>query len=321
MLRSILKPAVAIMLMSAVLTWVTSSPVRAYQPFKTASNTPYSWNLSALQNKTILWQLNPNVPAIASDAMQACLQAWSDATGGAFNFTQSAGGIIVDWDTDGSKIPDPLFLAYTTFNADSAGHIINARIVVNAYNYTWHRGGFGGVGPALNGVRDANLDSVILHELGHALGLDHSDKIPSAIVGIQIPGDPPTMNSVIYPGAGKLHDDDRAGIRSLYAGAAVPPSAITITASAASGKAPLTVDFTQMGGDASTTWDFGDGSTGSGLAANHIFTANGAFTVNVNCMGTVSSTTILVGTKAIRADAAAKAKAARAAKQKSKVKK
>lgn len=317
MVRSILKPLIAVLLMSAALTCALSRPAKAFTPFKTSSNTPYSWNLATLQNTTILWQADANVPAMASESMNAMLQSWADATGGAFKAAQGPGGIVVEWDTDGSKIPDPLYLAFTTFNSDNAGHILGARIIVNALNYTWHRGGYGGVAPAVNGVRDANIDSVLLHELGHALGLDHSDKNPAAIVGVQLAGDPPTMNSVIYPNAGTLHDDDRAGIHSLYAAAATAPSAITLSPSVLSGKAPLTVDFTQFGGDASTTWNFGDGSTGSGMTANHVFTANGAYTVKVDCLGTVSTTTILVGTKAIHAAAAAKAKAAHGTKQKS----
>jgi hypothetical protein len=313
----IIKCAISILLTVAI-TWALSSPSGAYLPFKTMRNTAYQWNIAALQNKTIQWHLNANVPAIAGDSMQAGLQAWSDATGGAFSFAQGSGGISVDWDTDGSMVPDPLFLAYTTFNADNTGFISSARIIVNAHNYTWHRGGYGGVEAVFNGVRDSNLDSVILHELGHALGLDHSDKYPALIVGTLIPGDPPTMNSVIYAGAGTLHDDDKAGIRSIYATAMTPPSAINVSASVQSGKAPMKVVFTQIGGDDSTNWDFGDGSNTTGMSANHVFTANGTFTVKVNCMGTTSSTIILVGTKAIRADVAAKAKAARDAKQKEK---
>ena len=316
MFKKVFQTALSILTITAMITWAMSAPVKAFQPFMTSSSTAYHWNL-ALQNGTINWHLADGVPSMAGESMTACMQSWSDATSGAFKFAQGPGGVSVDWDTDGTKIPDPTYLAYTTFNADATGRITDARIVVNAHNYTWHRGGFGGVGPTINGVRDANLDSVILHELGHALGLDHSDKNPAAIVGTLVAGDPPTMNSIVYPGAGSLHDDDKAGIRSLYdTSVHVAPSAITVTPSVTQGtKAPLNVSFTQVGGDASTTWDFGDGSTSTGTSAQHAFTANGTYTVTVDCLGTKATTTILVGSKAIRAAKAAKAKADRMQKQ------
>jgi hypothetical protein len=319
MFKKLAKTIASILSVTILLTWAFSTPTKAFQPFMTTSNAPYHWNPALLPNSAIQWHVESGVPDIAGDSLAAGLQAWSNATGGAFKFAQGPGGISVDWDTDGSKIPDPMYLAYTTFNADSTGKIIDARIIVNAHNYTWHRGGFGGVGPTVNGVRDSNLDSVLLHELGHALGLDHSDKNPSAIVGSVLPGDPPTMNSVIYPGAGTLHDDDRAGIRSLYTnGTITPPSQITVNASVLQGKAPLNVNFTQIGGDLSTTWDFGDGSNSSGSAAQHVFVANGAFTVTVDCLGTKTTLTILVGNKAIHAAATAKKKAEQAHKKQAK---
>jgi PKD repeat protein len=219
--------------------------------------------------------------------MIACTQAWADATGGVLKFEEGPGGILADWDASGSMIVDPIYLAYTTFNADATNHIASARLVVNANNYDWQRGGFGGVGAAgTDGKRLANLDSVVLHELGHALGLDHSDKNPAAIVGNETAGDPPTMNSVIYPNAGTLHTDDIAGIRALYDGAApapAPQSPMTLSASPASGKAPLKVTLKQSGGDVSTTWDFGDGTGTSGAATKHRFTVPGTYTVTATC--------------------------------------
>ena len=300
----------AAMLTGAALAsaWLFSAPSSAFQPFMSNANLPYHWTTA------ITWQVDSGAPSIAHDAMAAAFQAWSNATGGAFQFAEGPGGITLHWDAAGTKIPDPLYLAYTTFNSNSAGEINGGDIIVNALNYTWHNGGYGGVGAvAADGTRDANLDACILHEVGHALGLNHCDLNPAAIVGVIVPGDPPTMNSVLDAGAGTLHDDDIAGIRSLYPAAPPPPSSITVTATPPGGtRKPLQVGFAQVGGDAATAWDFGDGSTGAGVSAQHTFTANGTYTVTVNCRGTTTTATILVGSHAIRAAKAAAAKAAKA---------
>jgi PKD repeat protein len=291
--------AVAAILVGVVMTvgWVLPTPVRGYQAFMTTAQVPYTWNLGTLQGGTIQWQVADGTPQILHDSMVVCTQAWSDATSGVVKFAEGAGGIKVDWDPNGTMIVDPVFLAYTTFNADATGHISMAHLIVNASNYTWQRGGYGGVGAAgPDGKRQANLDAVMLHELGHALGLDHSDKNPSAIVGGVMLGDPPTMNSIIYPNAGTLHQDDIAGIRSLYnSGApAVDFSPLQLSATPAVGKAPLKVVIKQAGGDDSTAWDFGDGASASGNSVKHRFVAAGTYTVKASCGGRSSTMTIQV---------------------------
>ena len=292
----------AVAAFTAAMTWYSSGTLRAFQPFvSSTAGCACNWDVAHLPNQTISWQLTPATPAMVGQSMNAAFKTWSDATGGAFKFEQnsasSPAAITVDWDTDGSKISDPTFLAYTSFNTDSTGHIVNAYMTVNAHNFTWHQGGFGGVGPlGANGLHDANLDSVILHELGHALGLDHSDRNPATIVGPVLPGDPPTMNSVIFPNSGMLHNDDIAGIRALYhADETTSASPLVVTADPMMGRPPLKVRFTQSGGDAATAWDFGDGVTAAGVGVQHRFTTKGTYMVRVGANGHDTTVTIQVG--------------------------
>jgi len=282
-----------------VLLIVVAPVAGAFQPFANANGT-YAWNLSAGK---VRWQVVGQAPEIVREAMLYSTDTWSTATEGRLKFEEGPGGIEIEWDTTGQKIVDPLYLAYALFRADGKQNIFYARIVVNANTYTWQRGGYTGVGPYVNGKREANLDSVVLHELGHALGLDHSDKNSGAIVGSSKTGDLPTMNSIIYPGAETLHLDDETGIRSLYEGTSTGPVVIVIGASPATGKAPLTVSFNQTEGGEEVQWDFGDGSGGRGAIAQHKYTTPGVYTATANANGKMGTVTIVIEKKGKKAKA------------------
>jgi PKD repeat protein len=265
----------------------------AFQTFSNANGTAYAWNV----NTSVKWQVVGDAPQIVREAMLYSTNTWSAATSGKLTFEEGPGGISIEWDAEGSKIIDTLYLAYTTFNADAKFKIFTSRIVVNASTYGWQRGGYTGVGPMVNGKREANLDSVMLHELGHALGLDHSDRNSAAIVGTAKPGDLPTMNSIIYPGAETLHLDDESGVRALYNAEAAAPITIAIGASPSTGTAPLNVSLNQNTGSNEAQWDFGDGSFGRGANVSHKYTTPGVYTVTVNANGKTGTTTITVDKK------------------------
>jgi hypothetical protein len=279
----------------AAMVVAMMQPSSAYQFFKNQAGTPYKWNVDALPNGTIYWNVDPAAPAIVRESMLACTRAWTHATDGKLKFAEGFGGISVEWDAAGTKIPDTLFLAYAYFSANTTQTITSAKIVINAKNYTWHRGGYTGVGAMVNGLRDANIDSVMLHELGHTLGMDHADRNISAIVGSVTAADLPTMNSVIYPGAESLHLDDETGARELYLGTTNPAeNTLQVLASPIKGKAPLNVSFAQFGGDNDSQWDFGDGVTMRGAAAARKFTTPGIYNVEVVCNGKKGTVTVEV---------------------------
>jgi len=301
-MRTNLKLMTLISVATLAIVFSFEKPSAAYQPFISSRQNTYKWNVAA---GPVRWSVLPGAPESVRESMLIVTKTWSDATNGAVVFEEGPGGISVEWDPTGAKLPDALYLAYAYFHANNADQIYSATITINALTYTWQRGGASGVGPVVNGKREANLDSVLMHELGHALGLDHSCKNPSAIVGAISATDLPTMNSVILPGAETLHTDDDAGIKALYATGtpAPPPPGTAIVASPLKGKAPLNVSFSTNDGSIAL-WDFGTGKKrdiDSGANATHKFTAPGTYTVSATANGVTTTITIEVERKGKRA--------------------
>src|SRR5206468_8297536 len=112
-------------------------------------------------------------------------------------------------------------LAQTILSVDGST-IGGARIIVNTSAYNWTRGD--ATAPRNAILRPFDLDPVLLHETGHALGLDHSNKNG---VDAADHTDLPTMNSIIFPCCKSLHIDDIRGIRTLY-GINVPLPQMTL---------------------------------------------------------------------------------------------
>ncbi|MCA9505790.1 MAG: matrixin family metalloprotease [Myxococcota bacterium] len=83
-------------------------------------------------------------------------------------------------------------------------------------------GGEGDAIPRLAGAILNDLESLMLHEIGHTLGLGHSDVVDGVMCGF-IPGDPfdpgDCVGEVIRR---QLRADDVAGIRALYGAPATP---------------------------------------------------------------------------------------------------
>jgi hypothetical protein len=285
------------LLTGAGLVVVCERPASGYVPFASLQKVPYKWNLSNFPAGAVPWQLEAGGPDIVRQAVGYATSTWSDATHGELKFVEGPGGIIIGWDADGSRVIDAGYLAYTTFNvAAGTQDIALARIVVNAFDYQWHVGSPCGETNTATG-RDADLNGVLLHEFGHALGLDHSDKDPSKIVGMVGYNNYPTMNSTVFSGIETLHADDVAGIQSLYGYLTSSQSGyevgvFSITAAKTKRRPKATYTFQSVGGDEGTLWDFGDGTMASGLTVEHRYLRRGEFIVTALWNGTTATTTV-----------------------------
>ncbi len=109
-----------------------------------------------------------------------------------------------------------------------------------------------------------NFSSVAIHELGHALGLDHEDNELA------------TMNSIYHANARRIHGDDQEGIRNLYGptgpvvnvmashwkrtstSASAPSRPVTAPASPVTAGTTVTFEWTEENaGSASATFNIG----------------------------------------------------------------
>ena len=129
------------------------------------------------------------------DTVQAALNKWCVACSGGFQFEGAPGGITVTFDRFYYGA------AYTT-RVIQDGKITAATIVLNS-RYRWCRKPIGIV-LRFSRRSEADLDAVLTHEIGHALGMEHSD-IENT-----------TMWPLIYPSTATLAQDDVNGICSLY---------------------------------------------------------------------------------------------------------
>jgi hypothetical protein len=93
---------------------------------------------------------------------------------------------------------------------DPTGALNNAAVLVNN-NVAWNA--YDGALRVVNGRVVYDIRRVLLHELGHALGLDHPDQHGQRVAAI--------MNSQVSD-FDRLQPDDRSGIVSLYGGAPAP---------------------------------------------------------------------------------------------------
>lgn len=255
-----------------------------------STNLPVRWPQTAYPLRIMLGA-NPSGTVDYNAAAQAAAQDWNAVLGGVqFQSTVATGTagernrlneLVFADDVFGQKFDTNVIAVTTTFrvgNQRTEGDIIfNSARNWGVYN-----------GPTQSGLLD--LKRVALHELGHALGLDHPDE-----AGQTFNPPLPIMNSRVT-GNDTLTPDDITGVQNLYGPPGIPANdnfADAIVITLANNAATVT------GFNPTATKQAGEPNHAGNIGGRSIWwrwTAPSPGPVNLDTRGSYSDTTLGVYT-------------------------
>jgi hypothetical protein len=166
-------------------------------------------------------------------AVQRALDTWAAAANLSFVQVADSGGLFA-----GVTTPDIRIGAFHFPEGDFAGgaawgppgddllfpDALSGDLALNDRNrFTIATGAEGSPLPTDGGIYLNDVEGLLLHEIGHALGLGHSDVIDGVMCGYIYPGDVFDGSACDYTHVNHvLAPDDRAGIREIYGPAPAP---------------------------------------------------------------------------------------------------
>ena len=250
----------------------SSVTATAFEFNRTADGSPIRWNAA----QPIHWKVASGTPEFVRSAFADALGKWSDASGGALSFVEApgaSGGITLTYNTASTL---QSVMAYTRCDVLS-GRIFNASIELNAATYNWET------------LYAAFLSPALLHETGHALGLEHPAADGSTVVGAFRTADPPTMWETLSLSARTLHYDDVIGLRTLYG---LDTTSVDSTFACSEKHRGKVYTFTASAAPGDVYWNYGDGT--SDATGAHRF-PRGGYTVGAQSRGYTGTLNVQIG--------------------------
>ena len=176
-----------------LLTFLYSLPVLSHQSSLTSSQKKLKWGYTNIPVRVL--NTSSSLPTSTTLIDQAIAE-WNGVS--VFNIERVTSGINQisfsnNFSTYGSAVVGVTEVSYA-----SSGAIKSASIFLNEENYNFTSS------PGLAFGNTVYLKDVVTHELGHFIGLGHSEVLNSS------------MFYQTYPGQSELGADDTAGIRSKY---------------------------------------------------------------------------------------------------------
>lgn len=178
-----------------LLTFLYSLPALSYQSSLTSSQNKIKWNYSNVPLRII--SNSNSLPSSSNIIIEQSIAEWNAAS--SFKIQKVSEGINKIQFSNNFSIYGSAVIGVTELNYAASGIINSATVLLNEENYNFVST------PGMASGNSIYLKDVVTHELGHFVGLSHSEVLNSS------------MFYQTFPGQSEISADDKSGLRSKYA--------------------------------------------------------------------------------------------------------